>query len=416
MNENSTPIRVFISGACAGLAEVRQALSAHAAVEIVGAAVEPAKATQKLASSGAQVVMHGSSRGDRMPTEDVDAIRQATQAPIVLVTSGSANGLLQEALGSGVADVVLLPQLTDALVFTIRRAHVMAANAAMGGMRAGRGGRDGSIVTVFSPKGGVGTTMLACALATSYAREGRRVLLVDLDLQFGDTAIMMGVEPSKTIFDLVMTAGDLDPDKLGSLVTQHPSGVHVIPAPVRPEDAELVSEDRVGHLLEVAKEAYDVVVVDTASHFHATMLATLDRTDRLVLVTSPDIPTVKNVKLTLQTLSLLHYPKDRVFIVLNHNASRAELKVGDVERALDMKVTVDVPGDREVAVAVNRGVPITASAPRSSVSKAVHDLGEALLPTSRKGRKRDAAPALPVPAAAGEPSASRMSKLMRKAA
>ena len=241
--------------------------SAHPDIEIVGASVEPAKATQKLAASGAQVVMHGSSRGDRLPTEDVEAIRQATQAPIVLVTSGSADGLLREALGSGVADVVLLPQLTDALVFTIRRAQVLGSGGGMSGVRGGRTGRDGTIVTVFSPKGGVGTTMLACGLATTYAREGQRVLLVDLDLQFGDVAIMMGVEPDKTIFDLVMTAGDLDPEKLGSLVTQHPSGVHVVPAPVRPEDAELVSEDRVGHLLEVAKEAYDVVIVDTAVAF-----------------------------------------------------------------------------------------------------------------------------------------------------
>ena len=414
---DSAPIRVFISGACAGLAEVRQALSAHPDIEIVGASVEPAKATQKLAASGAQVVMHGSSRGDRLPTEDVEAIRQATQAPIVLVTSGSADGLLREALGSGVADVVLLPQLTDALVFTIRRAQVLGSGGGMSGVRGGRTGRDGTIVTVFSPKGGVGTTMLACGLATTYAREGQRVLLVDLDLQFGDVAIMMGVEPDKTIFDLVMTAGDLDPEKLGSLVTQHPSGVHVVPAPVRPEDAELVSEDRVGHLLEVAKEAYDVVIVDTASHFQATMLTTLDRTDRLVVVASYDIPTVKNVKLTLQTLGLLHYPKERVFIALNHAGAKSELKMSDVERALDMKVAIEIPSDREVGVAINRGVPITAAAPRSSVSKAVHDLGAILVPPSRKARKKDAAAqAAHAPEIQGEPTASRMSKLMRKAA
>src|SRR5262249_30662635 len=272
-------------------------------------------------------------------------------------------GLLQEALANGVHDVVLLPQLTDALVFTIRRTHVMASGRQQqtGGAMA-RLGLDGKIITVFSPKGGVGKTTVASGLATAFARrKGWRVLLVDLDLQFGDCAIMMGVEPEKTIYDVVMTSGDLDPDKLTGYISTHSSGVHVVPAPVRPEDAELVAEDRVAHLLEVAKEAYDVIVVDTPTHFHATTLATLDPTDKLVLLAHLDIPSVKNVKLTLQTLNLLHYPTERVNIAINRPAPRSELKAQDVERALEMKIVVEVPYDREVPVAVNRGVPVPVS-------------------------------------------------------
>jgi pilus assembly protein CpaE len=385
---NPTPIRVFISGACAGLAEVRQALGSHAEIEIVGTAVEPGRAAQKLAASNAQVILHGASRGDRLPIEDVEAIRQATAAPIILVTSGSANGLLQEALSNGVHDVVLLPQLTDALVFTIRRTHVMASGRTQqqqGGALA-RLGVDGKIVTVFSPKGGTGKTMLATSLATTFARRGRRVLLVDLDLQFGDCAITMGVDPEKTIYDVVMTSGDLDPDKLSGYVALHPSGVHVMPAPMRPEDAELVAEDRVAHLLEIAKEAYDVVVVDTAAHFHASTLATLDRTDKLVVAAGFDIPSVKNVTLTLQTLNLLHYPTDRVYVVLNRTQPRSEIERSEVERALGLKIAAEIPYDRDVPVAVNRGVPVPMSSPRSPVTKAVAELAEKLVP-EKKGKK-----------------------------
>src|SRR3954468_4621191 len=173
---NTPPIRVFISGACAGLAEVRQALGTHPEIEIVGTAVEPGRAAQKLAASNAQVILHGASRGDRLPIEDVEAIRQATAAPIILVTSGSANGLLQEALTSGVHDVLLLPQLTDALVFTIRRTHVLATGRQQqAGTTRARPGVDGKIVTVFSPKGGVGKSTLATSLAASFAkRQGWR--------------------------------------------------------------------------------------------------------------------------------------------------------------------------------------------------------------------------------------------------
>jgi pilus assembly protein CpaE len=237
---------------------------------------------------------------------------------------------------------------------------------------------EGRVVTVFSPKGGVGKTVIATSLATQIARKaGRRVLCVDLDLQFGDAAIMMGVEPEKTIYDLVMTTGELDPEKLAGYVISHNSGVDVVPAPVRPEDAELVAEDRVGRLLDVAKETYDAIVVDTPAFFQATTLATLDRTDRLLLVTTLDIPAVKNVKLTLQTLNLLHYPKERIHLVINHGMSRAELDRKEVEKALDLKAAFELPGDREVGVAVNRGVPVPMSSPRSGVAKVLGDMAEA---------------------------------------
>ncbi len=375
---DGSPIKTFITGACAGLAEVRQALQNHPEIEIVGTAVEPAKADQKLASSGAQVILHGSARGDRLPTAEIDAIRHATAAPIILVTSGGAGALLHEALNGGISDVVMLPQLTDALVFTIKKTCQLAATRggmAPSALRASTA--EGRVLTVFSPKGGVGKTVLATSLATQIARRaGRRVLLVDLDLQFGDAAIMMGVEPEKTIYDLVMTTGELDPEKLAGYVISHPSGVDVVPAPVRPEDAELVAEDRVGRLLDVAKETYDAIVVDTPAFFQATTLATLDRTDRLLLVTTLDIPSVKNVKLTLQTLNLLHYPKDRIHLVINHGMSKAELDRKEVEKALDLKAAFEMPGDREVGVAVNRGVPVPMSAPRSGVSKVMSDMAE----------------------------------------
>ena len=203
---------------------------------------------------------------------------------------------------------------------------------------------------------------------------------------------MMGIEPEKTIYDLVMTTGELDTEKLAGYVTTHPSGVDLVPAPVRPEDAELVAEERVARLLDVAKESYDAIVVDTPAFFQATTLATLDRTERLLLVCSLDIPTVKNVKLTLQTLNLLHYPKDRIHLVLNRSGGKGELKRGEVEKALDLKVSFELPNDREVGVAVNRGVPVPLSSPRCGVSKALADMASQLVSSAGgEGRRAPAA-------------------------
>ncbi len=381
-----SPIKVFITGAANGLAEVREGLADHPEVELVGTAADPGKAGTKLAESGAQVILHGSTASDHVPSAEIEAIRAITAAPIVLVTSASTNSILSEALTSGVFDVVLLPQLTDGIVFTIKKAHSLAACRAAGASSKGSSALDGKVVTLFSPKGGSGKTVLASNLAAVFARhQGRRTLLLDLDLQFGDAAIMMGIEPEKTIYDLVMARRELDSDALAGYVTAHQSGVHVLPAPLRPEDAELVTEERLGHLFAVAKESYDVIVVDTPPFFHGPVLATLDRTDQLLLVASLDVPAIKNVKLTMQTLDLLHYPKERRHLLLNRSGSKVGLKPQEVERALDMKVEFEVPVEREVAVSVNRGVPIALSAPKSAVAKALAGVADTLVPVTAKG-------------------------------
>ncbi len=376
-----SPIKVFITGAANGLAEVREGLADHPEVELVGTAADPGKAGTKLAESGAQVILHGTTATDHVPTSEIEAIRGVTAAPIVLVTSASANAILSEALAAGIFDVVLLPQLTDGIVFTIKKAHSLAAGRPAGAATKSSSAIEGKVVTFFSPKGGAGKTVLACNLAATFARQQqRKTLLLDLDLQFGDAAIMMGIEPEKTIYDLVMARRELDSDSLAGYVTAHSSGVHVLPAPLRPEDAELVTEERLGHLFAVAKESYDVIVVDTPPFFHGPVLSTLDRTDQLVLVASLDVPSVKNVKLTMQTLDLLHCPKERRHLLLNRSGSKVGLKPQEVERALEMKVEFEVPVDREVAVSVNRGVPLVLSNPRSGVGKALQDMADKLVP------------------------------------
>jgi pilus assembly protein CpaE len=384
---NPSPIKVFITGAANGLAEVREGLADHPDVELVGTAADPAKAGVKLAESAAQVVLHGTSATDHVPTAEIESIRAVTAAPIILITSASANTILSEALSAGIFDVVLLPQLTDGVVFTIKKAYALAAGRAGNGPGKTSVSMEGKVVTLFSPKGGAGKTTLACNLAIAFARRHeRRTLLLDLDLQFGDAAIMMGLEPDKTIYDLVMARRELDSDALAGYVTAHQSGVHVLPAPLRPEDAELVTEERLGHLFTVAKESYDVVVVDTPPFFHGPVLSTLDRTDQLVLVGTLDVPTIKNIKLTLQTLDLLHYPKERRRLLLNRTGAKVGLNPKEVERALDMPVSFEIESEREVPMSVNRGVPLALANPRASVVKALGEVADALVPPRAAGK------------------------------
>jgi pilus assembly protein CpaE len=286
--------------------------------------------------------------------------------------------MLEEALDADVTDLLLLPQLTHNVVFAIRKAslshrHVQTAV-----------GRTGRVLTVFSPKGGTGKTVLATNLAAALVkREGKKTLLLDLDLQFGDASIVLGIEPEKTIYDLVVAPGELDSEKLAGYVTRHPSGLDILPAPLRPEDAELVTEGKVTSLIEVARGSYEAIVVDTSPFFHGPMLATLDRTDELLVLCGMDIPTLKNVRLAMQTLELLSFPASRVRYVMNRANSNVGLKLREVEEALKVKIAFELPSDGTVPLCVNRGNPAVLAEPRSDFAKAVHGVAKQVAPQAR---------------------------------
>jgi pilus assembly protein CpaE len=281
--------------------------------------------------------------------------------------------------------VLLLPQLADNVVFALRKAgHAGRRLVAEGGSQ-----RHGKIITVFSPKGGTGKTVTATNLAAAFAKyEKKRALLLDLDLQFGDAAIMVGLEPEKTIYDLVVAPGELDSEKLAGYITKHPCGLDILPAPLRPEDAELVTESKLARLLEVARESYDVIVVDTSPFFHGPMLATLDRTDELLMLCGLDVPTLKNVRLSLQTLELLSFPASRIRFVLNRANSKVGMKKSEVEGALDVKIGFEVPSDRAVPLGVNRGQPPAIADSGSDFGKAIRAVAKSLLVPVEPKKKR----------------------------
>src|SRR5215207_10655841 len=253
--------RIFVTGHCDGLPELREALERHAEIELVGWSEGVRESASTLTGGHLQVVLHGT-RASSLPADELAAIREHTRAPLILLASGESSALLEEALEAEVSDVLLLPQMTENVVFAIRKASHSGRRAQ------GVPGRRGRIVTVFSPKGGTGKTVTSTNLASTFAKyEGKRTLLLDLDLQFGDAAIMLGIEPEKTIYDLVVAPGELDSEKLAGYTTRHNCGLDILPAPLRPEDAELVTEAKLARLLEVARESYDVIVVDTSPFF-----------------------------------------------------------------------------------------------------------------------------------------------------
>jgi pilus assembly protein CpaE len=371
-NGNNAPLRVYITGSCEGLAEIVDALQIHGGIEVVGITEDVPEAASALTGGHLDAVIHAT-RGSEFPKDAYAAIREYTRAPVILLCAGECSDILAEALDAEVADVIPLPQLTENIVFAIRKACQVEKRSSSTASHMGR------VVTVFSPKGGIGKTVVSTNLAVCFAKYHKeRTLLLDLDLQFGDAAIMLGIEPEKTIYDLVVAPGELDTEKLAGYTTPHPCGLDVLPAPIRPEDAELVTEGKLARLLEVARASYDMIIVDTSPFFHGPMLATLDRTDLLLLLCGLDIPTIKNVRLGLQTLELLSFPHERTRVILNRANSNVGLKRSEVEETLRTKVDFELPSDRAVPMAVNRGRPVILAEPGADFSKAIRGLADTI--------------------------------------
>jgi pilus assembly protein CpaE len=235
----------------------------------------------------------------------------------------------------------------------------------------------GQVVTVFSAKGGTGKTTLATNLAVALnASSRRRVCLVDLDLAFGDVAISMNLTPARTLIDAVGAVGIFEDDRMGALITPFGPGLDCVLAPVEPGDAEKVPSGLVSQLLRALRRRYEFVVIDTPSQFSEHVLEALDGSQHHVLLTTPEIPSLKNLRLTLDMLDLLSYDRDQRTIVLNRSDARGGLSAADIQDAIKSPIDAYIPTSHDVPASINRGIPLTALQPDHAVSRAIRSLAD----------------------------------------
>lgn len=293
---------------------------------------------------------------------------------VILVRRRVDTSVLTDALRSGIFEVVEERDLA-ALNSAVRRARDLARRLreTVGEHSAADEPQSrGKLVTVFSAKGGCGKTTLATNLAAALADRGRRqVCLVDLDLAFGDVAIALQLFPAHTIADAVPLAETLDIQAVLSLLTPHSPGLTTLVAPIEPGTAESIPASLVSKVLDLLRHHFDFVVVDTPPAFDDHVLAAFDQSDMVALLATLDIPALKNLKLTLETLDLLNYPRDRWRLVLNRADSKVGLALSEVEKTLKAPITAQIPSSRDVPASINRGVPIVLDDPKHPVSLAI---------------------------------------------
>ena len=313
---------------------------------------------------------------------------------VILVANALTPDVLQQAIRSGVRDVLPAAFTGAQLVDAVSRAEslTMQMRGRVGVTPAGPDTpdvTDHKVITVFSSKGGCGKSFVSSNLAVALAQKtGETVAMVDLDLQFGDLAIMLQLFPARTIYDAAQNLDRLDADALKGYLTPHRGQVWLLAAPLEPGLSETISAESVAKIIRLMKGIYKYVIVDTPPSFTDHVLAALDESDESVLITSMDVPSIKNLKLSLQTLELLGFGRDRIRLILNRADSKVGLRVQEVEKTLGTRIDVSIPSSREVPLSINRGTPLILEDPKSPVVASIMKLVEIIGAASSQAPKQ----------------------------
>jgi pilus assembly protein CpaE len=289
---------------------------------------------------------------------------------VVLLRETFDTEALTRAMHAGVRDVVAFDD-EKGLIKAIERAHQLhLALRGPGGAR-----QLGRIVTVFSPKGGVGKTTASVNLALALSDKGsRKVCLVDLDLAFGDVAITMQLFPTHSIEHAVGSEDTIDLAMIEGLLTRHEESLNVLAAPAHPDVRERVTPLLISRILRALRDGFDYIVVDTSPSFDDATLTALDETDECVIIATLDVPTLKNVKVALETMDMLNIARGHRHLLLNRADDEVGISVDKVESILGMPVSSQVRSAMDIAAATNSGTPIVAGQPSHPASRAFFEL------------------------------------------
>jgi pilus assembly protein CpaE len=349
----------------------------------------PDEAMGAIATEGREVVatLVGSGLDDDEALGLAARLQQAApEVAVVLLRERESGQMLRSALRFGVRDVLGASSDAEAVRASTARAIELTtslrgrlAAGAGDGRRGASSGRPGEIITVFSAKGGCGKTFLATNLAVALAAGGTEVALVDLDLHFGDVAIVLQLFPTRTIQDAARERG-LDAEALRSYLTPHPAGIWALAAPTEPPVADTVSASAVSTILKLLRSSFAYVVVDTPAAVTDQVLAAFDESDSVALLATLDVPSIKNLKLTMQTMERLRYPRSRMRVIVNRADSRVGVRLPDVEKVLDTSIDLTIPSSRSVPISVNKGNPVLLEEPRGNVAEAIRRLAAQLAP------------------------------------
>jgi len=324
-------------------------------------------------------------------------IHRASPKTIITLTQGATPISMTEAASCGASEVISYPASTVRLRNALHR--ILATAEAVRGERvvirevpalapapapapvARPAVSNATIFTVTSPTGGCGKTFFATNLAAYLVGvTGGRVLLVDLDLQFGEVSLALGLRPQRTISELI-NEDDMD-EAFPEYLVEHSSGYQVLSAPADPFAAELVGPREATRVLECARGQFDYVVVDTPPSLNEVVLAAFDQSRYLVVMATLDVPSLRNLRVFLETIDRLKLPAEDISCLLNKAEPDNGIDLQELLRVYPQGFAAVLPYSKEVSRSLNIGQPVLIGDPRADISQKLLEAGTKLVPAS----------------------------------
>lgn len=375
-------------------------------IQVVGVASNAREAIAKAAKLQPDIILMDINMPDMDGLRATEVILRQVPTRVVMMSVQGEPEYLNRAMMAGARGYLIKPFSSEELISTLRAAAQapvlvsssvqMPAVAHDTGRIYPHGGDNVNLrrlIAVYSPKGGVGRSIVACNLAVALRKmTDARVALVDADLQSGDAHVLLNMNTPNTIDDLREAAGNLDADVIGAAVAMHDSGVELLRAPIALESAELFTADAMKAILVELREHFDYLVIDTDDTFSESTLTVLDMADQILLVTTLEVTTINKVTRFFEVVDRLGYSESKVKLVCNRVDPYYGIKPSQVEVQVRHRFIAQIPEDnRLVVTSVNRGIPFILTDKRTSVSRSIFALAQRVVEMARApddGRSR----------------------------
>ncbi|HEY57924.1 MAG TPA: response regulator [Anaerolineae bacterium] len=368
------PIRVLIVDDIAETREnLKRVLQFEPGIEVVGAASGGREGIQMVTELQPDVVIMDINMPDMDGITATEEIRRRLPfTQIVILSVQGDPSYMRRAMLAGARDFLTKPPVIDEFIGAVRRAGKLAqeerekqmALPSTGGLSpetltSGSVPR-GKVITVYAPKGGIGCTTVAVSLAAALSADDTPTVVMDAKLQFGDVALFLNQHGKHSILDLAPRADALDQEIVNQVLLKHEStGLRILAAPVRPEDAEQLNAEQLVHIIDFLRYSHDYIVVDTASALDEFTLAALEHSDVIVLLVAQDLMSIKDAALFLELLHKMEWPLERVMLAMTRYDKRINVSPERVADHLKMSVTAVIPEDLKAAWrAIQRGLPL----------------------------------------------------------
>ena len=373
---------------------VRKLLQFENDIEVVGAARTGREAISMAAELSPDVVLMDINMPDMDGIQATESIHQRLPyVQIIMLSVQSDPNYMRKAMLVGARDFLTKPPSADELISAVHRAGQMAqqerskmaaaipVSAAADVPAVSQGtflGAQGKVVVVYAPKGGIGSTTVAVNLSVALQNADTRVMILDAKLQYGDVAMFFNEHGKNTILDLAPRVDDLDEGILQSVaITHEKTGVELLPAPLHLADAEAITADEVTKIIRFLRQFYDYIIVDTSSYLNDPILAAMDAADLIVLLTTQEIPAIKNARLFLDLVHSFGWEDTRFVLTVNRYDKRIAIQPDRVAANLKLSLDAVIPLDEKTVIpSVNQGVPFVSVHKTQPASRGIFGLAE----------------------------------------